>query len=222
MCRQGDGFDVNGATLVAGPGLGNGASARRLLGRAINSVSALLIDADGLNLLASDAPLQALLAQRRSATVLTPHPLEAARLLGITAREIQADRIAAAAELARRHRAVVVLKGSGSVIAGPDGRIVLNGTGNAALATAGTGDVLSGLCGALLAQGWPAWEAALGAVWLHGKAADNLVAAGIGPIGLSAGELIPAIRLAINQIIHTIVKQERAAPGRAKTGLPPA
>jgi NAD(P)H-hydrate repair Nnr-like enzyme with NAD(P)H-hydrate dehydratase domain len=124
--------------------------------------------------------------------------------------------------LARRHGAVVVLKGSGSVIAGPDGRIVLNGTGNAALATAGTGDVLSGLCGALLAQGWPAWEAALGAVWLHGKAADDLVAAGIGPIGLSAGELIPAIRLAINQIIHTIVKQERAAPGCAKAGLPPA
>ena len=203
MCRQADDFDVDGATLVVGPGLGNGESGRRLLVRAVNSGSALLIDADGLNLLAEDAPLQALLAQRRTVTVLTPHPLEAARLLAIPASKVQTDRIAAAGKLALRYGAVVVLKGSGSIIAAPDGRIVLNATGNAALATAGTGDVLSGLCGALLAQGWPAWEAALGAVWLHGKAADDLVAGGIGPIGLSAGELIPAIRLAINDLIRS-------------------
>jgi hydroxyethylthiazole kinase-like uncharacterized protein yjeF len=151
--------------------------------------------------------LQASLAQRSAATILTPHPLEAARLLGIPASEVQADRIAAARKLALRYSAIVVLKGSGSVIAAPDGGIVLNGTGNAALATAGTGDVLSGLCGALLAQGWPAWEAALGAVWLHGKAADDLVAGGIGPIGLSAGELIPAIRLVLNDMIRQISKQ---------------
>jgi hydroxyethylthiazole kinase-like uncharacterized protein yjeF len=212
MCRQADDFDVDGAVLVIGPGLGDGASGRRLLARAIGSSSPLLIDADGLNLLAADASLQALLAQRSAAIVLTPHPLEAARLLGIPARQVQSDRIAAAGKLARQHGAVVVLKGSGSVIAAPDGRIVLNATGSAALATAGTGDVLSGLCGALLAQGWPAWEAALGAVWLHGKAADDLVAAGIGPIGLSAGELIPAIRLAINQIIkHATMQRDRPA-----------
>jgi hydroxyethylthiazole kinase-like uncharacterized protein yjeF len=207
MCRQGGDIDVDGATLVAGPGLGNGASGHRLLARAVVSGSALLIDADGLNLLAADAPLQALLAQRSATTVLTPHPLEAARLLGIPASDVQANRIAAAGKLALQYGAVVVLKGSGSIIAAPDGRIVLNGTGNAALATAGTGDVLSGLCGALLAQGWPAWDAALGAVWLHGKAADDLVAAGIGPIGLSAGELIPAIRLALNDVIKQMSQQ---------------
>ncbi len=209
MCRQGDDFDVGGATLVAGPGLGNGASGRHLLTRAINSGSALLVDADGLNLLAADASLQASLAQRSAATILTPHPLEAARLLGIPASEVQADRIAAARKLALRYSAIVVLKGSGSVIAAPDGGIMLNGTGNAALATAGTGDVLSGLCGALLAQGWPAWEAALGAVWLHGKAADDLVVAGIGPIGLSAGELIPAIRLTLNDMIKQVSRPDR-------------
>ena len=200
MCRQGDDVDFDAATLVAGPGLGGGDSARRLLTRALGSGSALLIDADGLNLLASDAALQAALAQRANISVLTPHPLEAARLLGIPASTVQSDRVAAASKLAQRYGAIVVLKGSGSVIANPDGRIVINATGNAALATAGTGDVLSGVCGALLAQGWPAWEAALGAVWLHGKAADDLAAAGVGPIGLTAGELIAAIRLAINRL----------------------
>ena len=94
----------------------------------------------------------------------------------------------------------MVLKGSGTVIAAPDGNSVINPTGNPALATAGTGDVLSGLCGAMLAQGCPPWPAALAAVWLHGAAADELVASGIGPIGMTAGELIPAIRAALNRL----------------------
>ena len=96
----------------------------------------------------------------------------------------------------------MVLKGSGTVIAAPNGDAVINTTGNAALATAGTGDVLSGLCGALMAQKWPQWEAALAAVWLHGMAADVLVTEGSGPIGLSAGELIPAIRVALNRMVQ--------------------
>ncbi len=215
MCRRADDFDLGGAALVVGPGLGGLDGARRLLARAIGSDSALLIDADGLNLLATDASLQALLAQRSAATVLTPHPLEAARLLGIPVREVQAERPAAARKLALQYRAVVVLKGSGSVIADPDGRIAINLTGNAALATAGTGDVLSGLCGALLAQGWPASEAAQGAVWLHGKAADDLVACGIGPIGLTAGELIPAIRLAINALVLRLAAAQRTQERRS-------
>jgi NAD(P)H-hydrate repair Nnr-like enzyme with NAD(P)H-hydrate dehydratase domain len=86
------------------------------------------------------------------------------------------------------------------VIASRDGAIVVNNTGNPALATAGTGDVLAGLCGSLLAQGWPEWEAALAAVWLHGMAADVLVAEGCGPIGITASELIPAIRTAVNRL----------------------
>ena len=80
--------------------------------------------------------------------------------------------------------------------------VVINTTGNPGLATGGSGDVLAGLCGALLAQGWPAWEAALGAVWLHGAAADRLVAQGVGPIGLTAGELPAAIRAVLNATVR--------------------
>ena len=108
----------------------------------------------------------------------------------------------AARLLAQHFRCIAILKGAGTVIAFPDGRIVINPTGNPALSTAGTGDVLSGLSGALLAQGWPTAEAALAAVWLHGKAADVLVEQGIGPVGMTASEVIPAIRRLFNQIIR--------------------
>lgn len=203
MCRSTDDMDFNAKALVAGPGLGTTPRARDVLLRAIDSTSALLLDADALNLMAVEPGLQTALAQRNNITVLTPHPLEAARLLGMTPGEVQADRLAAARRLAAKMQATVVLKGSGTVIAAADGRVIINTTGNPALATAGTGDVLSGLCGSLLAQGWPEWEAALAAVWLHGMAADTLVKDdGVGPIGLTAGELIPAIRVAFNRAVH--------------------
>ena len=115
---------------------------------------------------------------------------------------MQSDRLATALALATQYQSVVILKGSGSVIAHPDGRMIINPTGNPALATAGSGDVLAGLCGALLAQGWPNWEAALAATWLHGAAADRLVAHGNGPIGLTASELMPAIRAALNELLR--------------------
>ncbi|CDG83032.1 NAD(P)H-hydrate dehydratase [Janthinobacterium agaricidamnosum] len=200
MCRLADGFDFNSAALVAGPGLGTSHRAHELILAAIGSGSPLLLDADALNLVAGEPELQTALALRGKSTLLTPHPLEAARLLGIGIAEVQADRLKAARQLAEQLDVIVVLKGSGTVIARPDGHAVINTTGNPALATAGTGDVLAGLCGSLLAQGWPAWEAALGAVWLHGKAADDLVAGGAGPIGLTAGELVPAIRTAFNRL----------------------
>jgi len=202
MCRPADDFDLDTAMLVIGPGLGTSQLAQQLLGRAIASGSTLLADADALNILSAEPALQAAMTQRAAPTVLTPHPLEAARLLGVSAAEIQADRVASARKLAAKLNATVVLKGSGTVIAAPDGNAVINTTGNAALATAGTGDVLSGLCGALLAQGWPHWEASLAGVWLHGMAADVLVTEGAGPIGLTAGELIPAIRTALNRMVH--------------------
>ncbi|MYM67412.1 NAD(P)H-hydrate dehydratase [Pseudoduganella sp. FT55W] len=202
MCRLAADFDFSLATLVIGPGLGNSRAAQDLLARAIGCGSALLADADALNLLAADPALQTALAHRPAAVVLTPHPLEAARLLGTNIAAVQADRLGAARTLAARLHAVVVLKGSGTVIAAPTGDAVINTTGNPALATAGTGDVLAGLCGALLAQGWPQWEAALAAVWLHGMAADVLVTEGAGPIGLTAGELIPAIRVALNRMVQ--------------------
>ncbi|MGX9697779.1 NAD(P)H-hydrate dehydratase [Janthinobacterium lividum] len=205
MCRHARDVDFSGlhfAALVAGPGLGDKADTVELLQRAIDSDSPLLLDADALNLMAAEPELQSALAVRTGAgaTILTPHPLEAARLLDMTVAEVQADRLGAARQLATQLGAIVVLKGSGTVIAAPDGQVVVNNTGGPALATAGTGDVLSGLCGSLLAQGWPEWEAAIGAVWLHGAAADALVAAGSGPIGLTAGELIPAIRKLINAL----------------------
>ncbi len=213
MCRDAHAVALKDGAIVAGPGLGMSTAANDLLSRALASRLPLVIDADGLNLLAEEAPLQAKLAARAAPAILTPHPLEAARLAGCDARTVQADRMRVARELARRFHAVVVLKGSGSVIAAPDGRVVINGTGNPALATAGSGDVLSGLCGALLAQQRPAWEAALAAVWLHGRAADDMVAAGIGPVGVTAGELLPSIRTALNCLVNEDAGS-RLAPGR--------
>lgn len=207
MFRDAAGFDVKGRTLVAGPGLGDSAEAMHLLGKAIDADAPLLLDADGLNLVAASPELQARVAARAAPTVLTPHPLEAARLLGVTTAIIQADRLENARELAQRLNAVVVLKGAGSVIARPDGDVAINTSGNPGLATGGSGDVLAGLGGALLAQGWPAWEAALGAVWMHGAAADRLVADGVGQIGLTAGELPPAIRAEYNALVLASVSR---------------
>ena len=202
MCRDAHAVALENGAVVVGPGLGMSTDANDLVSRALSCRLPLVIDADGLNLLAEEAPLQHKLAARQAPAILTPHPLEAARLTGTDAGTVQADRMGVATELARRYRAVVVLKGSGSVIATPDGRVVINGSGNPALATAGSGDVLSGLCGALLAQQWPAWEAALAAVWLHGSAADDMVAAGIGPVGVTAGELMSHIRAALNRLVR--------------------
>ncbi|HEY0588748.1 MAG TPA: NAD(P)H-hydrate dehydratase [Pseudoduganella sp.] len=200
MCRSAQEYDFNSAVLVIGPGMGGSAASAEMLASALHSQSPVVLDADALNLLAGAEALRAQLAQRHAPCILTPHPLEAARLLGVTAAEVQADRPSAARALAERLGATVVLKGSGTVIAARNGELVINTTGNPALATAGTGDVLSGLCGSLLAQGWPEWEAALAGVWLHGVAADDLVTEGTGPIGLTASELIPAIRTSVNRL----------------------
>jgi len=201
MCRRAAEVDLDSGTLVVGPGLGRSDAAHVLLQRALAAPSPLLLDADALNLVAAEPALQRALASRPTPALLTPHPLEAARLLGADAARVQSDRIGAARSIASRLRAVVVLKGSGTVIAQPSGAIAINPTGNPALATAGTGDVLAGVGGALLAQSWAPWEAALGATWLHGRAADLLVSDGIGPVGLVAGELIPCIRRELNRLI---------------------
>jgi hydroxyethylthiazole kinase-like uncharacterized protein yjeF len=199
MFRAATGFQMEKRTLVVGPGMGDGG--RNLLATAIASDTPLVLDADALNLLAAEPGLQEAVRTRSQMAILTPHPLEAARLLGVTAKVVQADRLAAARELAARCGAVVVLKGSGTVLAHPDGQVAINTTGNAGLATGGSGDVLSGLTGTLLAQGWDAWPAAQGAVWMHGAAADRLVEQGIGPIGLTAGELPGAIRAVYNSLV---------------------
>ena len=185
--------------LACGPGLGDSLEASELLETAIASELPLLLDADALNLVASEGNLQVALASRRNPAILTPHPAEAARLLESGTTEVQGDRVAAALEIAERYHCHVALKGCGTVIAAVDGHWWINSTGNPGMATAGMGDVLSGLIVALLAQGWPVDAALRAGVYLHGAAADRLVAGGIGPIGLTAGEVIDAARRIFNE-----------------------
>jgi len=185
--------------LACGPGLGRSAAALQVLDEALTAPIPLVLDADALNLLAEDDRLASLLVKRAGPAILTPHPAEAARLLGCSVADIQNDRIKAARELASRFRSHVALKGCGTVIAAVDGKFWINSTGNPGMATAGMGDVLSGLIVALLAQNWPADMALLAGVHLHGAAADRLVARGIGPVGLTAGEVIDAARNLFNE-----------------------
>ena len=161
-------------TVVCGCGGGN--SVQQALPTLLSKAAHLVLDADALNALAQDTQLQTLLTHRNAKqrpTVLTPHPLEAARLLGLSTSEVQANRLLHAQTLADRFQCVVVLKGAGSIIASPNTTPVINPTGNALLATAGTGDVLAGLIGARLAQGQSAWEAACSAVFDHGLCAEK-------------------------------------------------
>jgi hydroxyethylthiazole kinase-like uncharacterized protein yjeF len=184
--------------LTAGPGLGQSPDAAHYLGWAIETALPLVIDADGLNLLGADPGLQGTLKGRTAPTLLTPHPAEAARLLGCTTRDVQRDRVAAARALANRYHAEVVLKGAGSVCASADGTWAINPSGNPGMASAGMGDVLTGQIAALLAQGNDAKQALQAGVYLHGAAADALVARGAGPVGLTASEVILAAREIIN------------------------
>ncbi len=174
----------NPDSIVIGCGLGKNDAARRALQWALDSEASLIIDADALNLLSQGPALGECLAARNATTVLTPHPLEAARLLETSADDVQLDRLTSARELATRYRSMVALKGAGTVIVHTNGRCAINPTGSPALATAGTGDVLAGLLGGLLAQRFDPWQATLAAVWLHGRAGEErdagLVASDVG------------------------------------------
>lgn len=187
--------EIAAATVVCG--CGGGALVREALPALLAHASRLVLDADGLNAVAADLALQALLharAARGLSTLLTPHPLEAARLLGTTSAAVQADRLCAARELARRYGCALVLKGSGSIVAAAQVLPTINPSGNAALATAGSGDVLAGWAGGLWARrpGATAFEVAAVATWQHGHAADRHRAAGHhGP--LRAADLIEVL-----------------------------
>jgi hydroxyethylthiazole kinase-like uncharacterized protein yjeF len=177
------------ACLVVGPGLGVSSVARRALASALQVDHALLLDADALNLIARDSELLAALQARVSATVLTPHPGEAARLLGEETRTIQADRETAIRRLLELTHATVVLKGHETLVQTPGQVTWRNSTGNPGMAAPGMGDVLAGIIAALIAQGLSGEEAAVLGVWLHGQAGDEAVAAGLGPAGLTASEV---------------------------------
>ncbi|MBT9569411.1 MAG: NAD(P)H-hydrate dehydratase [Thiobacillus sp.] len=155
-------------TLAVGPGLGHSARAYTLLESALAIACPLVLDADALTLLADHTDLVEGVAGRRSPTLLTPHPGEAARLLNRTVGDIQAGRIEAALALSQNFNAHVALKGAGTVIAHPDGRYVINTSGGPWLAQAGSGDRLTGMVAALLGQGLDAGDALEAAVWLHG------------------------------------------------------
>lgn len=170
---------------VVGPGLGQAAWGRSLLSAAAASGGAQVWDADALNLLAAGA------VRIAPGSVITPHPGEAARLLGISTAALQADRPAAARALARRYEVVCVLKGAGTLVADPVGRLLVCDRGDPVMAGAGLGDVLAGLIGALIAQGCSAWQAACLGVWVHACAGESLAHKGN---GLAAGDLCDAIR----------------------------
>ncbi|MNX96982.1 Bifunctional NAD(P)H-hydrate repair enzyme Nnr [compost metagenome] len=173
------------SVLVVGPGLGQAGWGRSLLSAAANAPLPQVWDADALNMLAEER------VSLPGNCVITPHPGEAARLLGVSTADVQSDRPAAAHALSKKYTAVVVLKGAGSLIAHPDGRLALCHQGHPAMATAGLGDVLAGLVGALLAQGMEPFDAACLAVWLHANAGEQQGKLGR---GLAASDLIPAIR----------------------------
>lgn len=169
--------------LALGPGLGRSDWSRAVWARAIGSDLPLVVDADGLNLLVEQPTA-------RGRWILTPHPGEAARLLDCDTAEVQRDRFAAVRALARRYQAIVVLKGAGSLVAGPEGRVAACPFGTPAMATAGMGDALTGIIASLLGQGLDPLPAATAGVVLHARAGER---AAFGRRSLLAGELIDAL-----------------------------
>ncbi|XZG70322.1 NAD(P)H-hydrate dehydratase [Chitinibacteraceae bacterium HSL-7] len=182
-----------------GPGLGTSQAATTILRRVLALPHPLVIDADALNLIAIHAELQHALCARDAATVLTPHPAEAARLLALTTNEIQNDRITAGRALVQRLNVVVVLKGSGTLTAHHEG-MWINGSGNGALGVAGQGDVLTGLIAALLAQGLSPLKACRLGVFVHGQAGDQWRQGQPNGIGLRAMETALLARDLLNQL----------------------
>ena len=183
------------SVVVAGIGLGQTAWSEHMLDSCLAAGVPLVIDADGLNLLARNKGGAANSAV--GPRILTPHPAEAARLLGCASHDVQADRVGSARRLARDYHAVVVLKGCGSVIAEPQGRYAVCPYGNPGMASAGTGDVLAGVIGAMLAQGLDPWRAALAGVLAHALAGD-LAASQVGERGMLASDITARLPAVLN------------------------
>jgi len=202
MLRSAQDLQLAGAVTAAGPGMGRDDIARAMLATAIQAEGVLILDADALNLISANAALGKAVAARASATLLTPHPAEAGRLLATTTRAVQADRIAAAIGIAHRYRAAVALKGNGTVVAAPDGRWWINSNGHPGMASAGMGDVLTGMAASLVSQGADPVTGLCAAVWLHGAAGDALATRHGGPLGTLAGEVAHEARLILNRLVY--------------------
>src|SRR5438067_989980 len=182
--------------VVCGPGLGQASATRELIRHVVRQCTApLVLDADGLNAVAGTSVLR----DRPGPTVITPHPGEMARLSGGDTARVQADRLGTARAFARAERVVVVLKGARTVIASPDGATAICPTGNPGMASGGTGDVLAGVIGALLAQGLTAYDAAALGVFAHGAAGDA-VAARQGEVGLLASDLLAELPATLERL----------------------
>jgi len=184
--------------LAIGCGLGHDLPAQKILHDALKLDTALVLDADALNILAVRPDLRSLLFTRKAQSVITPHPGEAARLLGISTEEVQKTRPESAQELAKRMNCSVVLKGSGSLCVTREEKIWLNNTGNPGMSGPGMGDVLSGMIASFIAQGLSADNAMLLAVHLHGAAGDAL-AQQQASIGMTASEVTEWARWLLNQ-----------------------
>ncbi|SEB70015.1 NAD(P)H-hydrate dehydratase [Paenibacillus sp. GP183] len=186
LAEQAEGKDA----LVLGPGMGRWSGDSAWLRAVWDSTECpLVLDADALNMLADAADFAAW-PVRKTPVVLTPHPGEMGRLAGLSVAEVQRDRIALARSYAQQHQVVLVLKGAGSVVAAPSGAVYLNTTGNPGMATGGTGDILAGLIGSLLAQGLSAEQAAALGVYTHGAAGDRAAAKRDSAASLIAGDLL--------------------------------
>ncbi|WP_319524973.1 NAD(P)H-hydrate dehydratase [uncultured Desulfosarcina sp.] len=184
--------------LAVGPGIGTAASTGRLLARLIEeSPIPMVIDADGLNLIAADP---AVLSRSNAPMVLTPHPGEMARLCDLSTAQVQEDRIGHARDFAQKHGVHLVLKGAATVVARPDGTVFLNATGNPGMAAGGMGDVLTGLLAGLIGQGLDISLAARAAVYLHGLAADRLQSQKA-PMGYLATEVMDTLPEAIKALM---------------------
>lgn len=176
--------------MVLGPGLGTADDTARLVRRMYKEADIpLVVDADGLNVLAGNFPE---IADSTSLRILTPHPGEMGRLVGFTSKEVQENRLELARSFAMEHKVYLVLKGAGTIVASPGGQLAINSSGNSGMATGGMGDVLSGIIGGLLVQGVPPWQACCLAVFLHGFAADRLAEkAGQGYLASEVANFLP-------------------------------
>ncbi|MDD2852897.1 MAG: NAD(P)H-hydrate dehydratase [Desulfuromonadaceae bacterium] len=186
-------------SVAVGPGLGGHSETYALIRTLVETISSpLVIDADGLNGVAGDVSV--LLRKKSKQTVLTPHPGEMSRLIGVTIADIEADRITVARDFAHKYSVFLVLKGARTVIASPSGAVAINSSGNPGMASGGMGDVLTGIIASLLGQGYDAWDACRLGVFLHGYAAD-LVAEDKGEIGISATDVSEKIPYAYKRLI---------------------
>jgi NAD(P)H-hydrate epimerase len=201
---------LEGKTALAiGPGLSTNPETSALVRQIIGECGLpMVIDADGLNALAGEVSVFESLDDKK---ILTPHPGEMGRLVGLTSAEVQLDRVGVAADFTEKHGCYLALKGARTLVAEPGGMIYLNPTGNPSLSSGGSGDVLTGLIAGLLARGWPVSKAAIAGIYIHGLAAD-LLAEDMGKAGLLAGELLDVVPGLMNALVKKIWPLKGVSP----------